>query len=129
MGYQDVDAARALAEWMYTERGVDTIFTAAGGSGRGVIEAATELSDDLDRQLWAIGVDTDNTFELQDREREHLLTSMVKKLDHGVEHIVEQFDDGHARGAVVRPVGSGRGGRRLHHLRRPPLPGHPRGAA
>ena len=44
---------------MYTEEDVDVIFTAAGGSGRGVIEAATDLSDELGRQLWAIGVDTD----------------------------------------------------------------------
>ena len=35
-----------IAEWMYTAEDVDVIFTAAGGSGQGVIEAATDLSEE-----------------------------------------------------------------------------------
>jgi basic membrane lipoprotein Med (substrate-binding protein (PBP1-ABC) superfamily)/DNA-binding SARP family transcriptional activator len=94
MGYQDVDQARFVAERMYTELGVDVIYTAAGGSGRGVIDAATELSDDLDRHLWAIGVDTDYMFELPAVHREHLLTSMLKRLDLGIEQVVADYANG-----------------------------------
>ena len=90
-GFADEARAREIAEWMYTEVGVDVIYTAAGGSGRGVIEAATDLSDDLGRHLWAIGVDTDSVFELQGAQREHLLTSMVKRLDLGVERVVADY--------------------------------------
>lgn len=87
-GYQDPERARAIANWMYTAQGVDVIFTAAGESGQGVVEAATELSDALGRQLWAIGVDTDFLFELPADQRAHLLTSMVKRLDVAIERVV-----------------------------------------
>ena len=93
-GYQHPTEARDLAEWMYVDQGVDVIYTAAGGSGQGVIEAATDLSDDVGRHLWAIGVDTDFVFELPARQREHLLTSMLKRLDVGVEHVVAAQLDG-----------------------------------
>ena len=46
----------------------------------GVIEAATELSRP-DRKLWAIGVDTDQYFDITDEQRTHLLTSMFKRFD------------------------------------------------
>ena len=79
---------------MYTEEDVDVIFTAAGGSGRGVIDAATELSDELGRHLWAIGVDTDSVFDLPEEQRDHLLTSMVKRFDVGIERIVADREAG-----------------------------------
>ena len=77
-----------------------------GGCGRhlhrggwlrpGAIEAATDLSDEIDRHLWAIGVDTDYLFELPESQRSHLLTSMVKRLDLGVE-----WDRGPIRGGTL----------------------------
>ena len=79
---------------MYTAEDVDVIFTAAGGSGQGVIEAATDLSDEAGRHLWAVGVDSDFVFELPAEQREHVLTSMLKRLDLGVERIVEEFQAG-----------------------------------
>ena len=84
-GYGDPARAAQIAEWMFTEENVDVVFSAAGESGRGVIEAATELSQELGRQLWAIGVDTDMLFELPDEQRDHLLTSMVKRIDVAVD--------------------------------------------
>ena len=38
--------------------------------GRASIEAATDLSDEVGRHLWAIGVDTDFLFELPESQRE-----------------------------------------------------------
>ena len=93
-GYADAARAREIAERMYSESDVDIIFTAAGGSGRGAIEAATDLSDDLGRHLWAIGVDTDYLFELPEAQRDHVLTSMFKRLDLGVERVVADHQSG-----------------------------------
>ena len=73
--------------------GVDVIFVAAGESGRGVIEAATELSRP-GRQLWVIGVDTDQYYDITDEQRAHLLTSMFKRFDLGVEAVVAAHDAG-----------------------------------
>ena len=86
--------AQAIAERMYTEANVDIIFTAAGLSGRGTIDAATELSEDVGRHLWAIGVDTDYLFELPELQRGHLLTSMLKRFDLGVEEAVARYEAG-----------------------------------
>ena len=93
-GYEDPERAGEIAEWMYTEEDVDVIFTAAGESGQGVIEAATDLSEGVGRHLWAVGVDTDFVFELPAEQREHVLTSMLKRLDVGVERVVEDYQAG-----------------------------------
>jgi basic membrane lipoprotein Med (substrate-binding protein (PBP1-ABC) superfamily)/DNA-binding SARP family transcriptional activator len=92
IGYQDPERAYRIATAMY-DNGVDVIFVAAGESGRGVIEAATELSRP-DRQLWAIGVDTDQYFDITAEQRRHLLTSMFKRFDRGVEVVVARHDAG-----------------------------------
>jgi basic membrane lipoprotein Med (substrate-binding protein (PBP1-ABC) superfamily)/DNA-binding SARP family transcriptional activator len=90
-GYEDAATAGEIAAWMYTAEDVDVIFTAAGGSGQGVIDAATDLSEEVGRHLWAVGVDSDFLFELPVEQREHLLTSMVKRMDVGVERIVDDY--------------------------------------
>jgi basic membrane protein A len=96
-------AARQAARDMY-ENGADVIFHAAGGSGIGVFEAATEMSDG-DRQLWAIGVDTDQ-FETValltgavDPEpwRGHILTSMLKRQDLAIYTVLEEYARGEFR--------------------------------
>ncbi len=92
MGYQDAEPARQIATAMYND-GVDVIFVAAGESGLGVIQAATELSGP-DRQLWAIGVDTDQFFDIDEQQRAHLLTSMFKRIDRGVKAVVAAHVDG-----------------------------------
>jgi basic membrane lipoprotein Med (substrate-binding protein (PBP1-ABC) superfamily)/DNA-binding SARP family transcriptional activator len=93
-GYLGSDEAHELASWMYAEENVDVIFTAAGGSGAGVIDAATTLSDELGRQLWAVGVDTDFVFELPANQREHVLTSMIKNIEVGIERVITDYKDG-----------------------------------
>lgn len=96
-GYANVERAAEIAEWMYREQGVDVIYTAAGRSGFGTIDVATWLSADVGRHLWAIGVDTDFVFDLPSEQRDHVLTSMVKRLDHGVETIVAAYEEGRLR--------------------------------
>src|SRR5262245_63215960 len=55
--YDNPLGARSAAEEQYRE-GADIIFHAAGKSGIGLLEAARDQSGP-DRQLWAIGADTD----------------------------------------------------------------------
>ena len=79
---------------MYRDDRVDVIFVAAGGSARGVIEAATDLSEELGRHLWVISADTEVVFELPAEQRRHLLTSMVKNLEVGIERVVADHEAG-----------------------------------
>lgn len=79
-----VDSAKGkeLATIMYNS-GVSIIYQAAGGSGIGVIEAATEL-DKL-----VIGVDSDQALALKDsapEQADHIITSAIKQISvYGVE--------------------------------------------
>ena len=75
------------------EQGADIIYVAAGESGMGVIEAATEHSTS-DRPLWAIGVDSDQYFDISTDQREHLLTSMYKRMEAGIRAVVDAHDAG-----------------------------------
>ncbi|NLM39567.1 MAG: BMP family ABC transporter substrate-binding protein [Firmicutes bacterium] len=82
-----------------SERGADIIYHAAGGTGLGVIEAASE------RGFYAIGVDSD---------QDHLapgtvLTSMVKAVDLAVYEVIKSVVDG-TYTAGVRSFGIADGG-------------------
>jgi basic membrane lipoprotein Med (substrate-binding protein (PBP1-ABC) superfamily)/DNA-binding SARP family transcriptional activator/Tol biopolymer transport system component len=92
LGYADPERAREIATALF-EDGVDVIFVAAGESYRGVVEAATELSGS-GRQLWVIGVDSDTQYDITDVQRNHLLTSMFKRVERGVEAVVSARGDG-----------------------------------
>ena len=89
-GFLDPDAGQRAATTMYGQ-GADVIFAAAGSSGLGVFEAASELST-AERQLWAIGVDSDQYDTVADLPgavhyqawQAHILTSMVKRFDTGI---------------------------------------------
>lgn len=86
-GFISPHLGEAAARRLYQD-GADVIFHAAGDSGTGVFVAADALSTD-DRQLWAIGVDVDQYFMGGINEaawREHILTSMLKRIDIGVYH-------------------------------------------
>lgn len=70
------DKAKEIALSWY-KSGVDIVYTAAGGSGRGTIEAAVEAGDGM----WAIGVDSDEYFVDTPEQQAHRLTSMLKRVD------------------------------------------------
>lgn len=99
-GFADADGAEEEARRMY-EAGADVVFHAAGDSGVGVFEAATALSTS-DRQLWAIGVDTDQyqtVSELSgavhpDAWQRHILTSVIKRADVAIYQFVADFARG-----------------------------------
>ena len=92
-GYINDAVAKQIASRMYLIDGADVIFVAAGPSGRGVMEAAAELSTP-DRKLWVIGVDNDQLYDVPADLRDHVLTSMVKRYDLAAELLASAAVDG-----------------------------------
>ena len=87
------DKAKEIALAWFAD-GTDVVYTAAGGSGRGTIEAAVEAGDGK----FAIGVDFDECFFDTDEQKEHRLTSMLKRVDTAVVLITEAVQNGTAEG-------------------------------
>ena len=74
----NVDGAKEIAAGWYAA-GADVIYTAAGGSGAGTIEAAIEAGK------WAIGVDSDQYLTAGSEDaKKVILTSMLKRVDTSV---------------------------------------------
>ncbi|HVA87197.1 MAG TPA: BMP family ABC transporter substrate-binding protein, partial [Candidatus Saccharimonadales bacterium] len=103
-GFEDPSHAATAAAALY-RTGADIIFAAAGDSGLGVFQAATDLSPSLGRQLWAVGVDSDQYQTVGDDPanvawrawQAHILTSVVKRTDTGVSAVLRAY----GRGAPV----------------------------
>lgn len=93
--FDDPTTAKTTADTYY-EQGVDIIFTAAGGSNEGVINAAKERTTNGDDK-WVVGVDVDMFDQgLYDKENNKsvILTSAVKRVDKAVEKALEEFFKG-----------------------------------
>jgi basic membrane lipoprotein Med (substrate-binding protein (PBP1-ABC) superfamily)/DNA-binding SARP family transcriptional activator len=99
-GFNTVDRAFDAAVTMY-QAGADVIYHAAGQSGLGLFEAAVAESHAQGRHLWAIGVDDDQYESVADFGalwefgpgdwRDHILTSMVKRVDVAVYSAIEDY--------------------------------------
>jgi basic membrane protein A len=92
-GFGDPVKGKEAALALY-DQGADVVYHAAGGSGLGLFQAADEASTD-DQHLWAIGVDADqfNTVG-DDALAEHILTSMLKRVDVAVGGTILDFLEG-----------------------------------
>jgi basic membrane protein A len=88
------DKAKEIANGWYKD-GADVIYTAAGGSGAGTIEAAVESN------AWAIGVDSDQYLTATPDQQKHILTSMLKRVDTSVFDTVKQFKDKTLKGGFA----------------------------
>ncbi|MFQ5523997.1 MAG: BMP family protein [Acidimicrobiia bacterium] len=89
-GFGDPVKGKESALAMYAQ-GADVVYHAAGGSGLGLFQAAAEASTD-DQFLWAIGVDADQYNTVGDPAlQEHILTSMLKRVDVAVGNTIEDF--------------------------------------
>ncbi len=103
-GFNDPVKGKEAALALYNQ-GADVVYHAAGGSGGGLFQAAAELSTDA-KFLWAIGVDSDQytvvsasaTPELAD----HILTSMLKRVDVAVDKAIVDFLNGEFTSGPVR---------------------------
>ncbi len=98
-GFASPDKGYEIANQMY-ENGVDIIFAVAGGSGNGVIEAATQTNK------YAIGVDSDQDYMAPG----NVLTSMMKRLDVAVFDLIGKYFDETLEGNVVYQYGLHNGG-------------------
>lgn len=89
-GFTDPVLGNEAAQALYGQ-GADVVYHAAGGSGLGLFQAADALSTD-DQHLWAIGVDADQFQSVGDPAlQEHILTSMLKRVDVAVFNTIEDF--------------------------------------
>jgi basic membrane protein A len=92
-GFNDPVRGKEAALALYGQ-GADVVYHAAGGSGLGLFQAADELSTD-DQHLWAIGVDADQYNTVGDEVlQEHILTSMLKRVDVAVDKAIVDFLEG-----------------------------------
>lgn len=94
-GFNDPARGGEIARSMY-ESGADIIYHAAGGSGGGLFQAATELGD-----VWAIGVDSDQYLTVPAPGNERILTSMLKRVDVAVFGAIEAFVNGDTSGGTT----------------------------
>jgi len=92
-GFDRADLVHDAATRMY-QRGADVVMHAAGEAGAGVFAAAQEQSDALGRQLWAIGADADQFYDVSPKQRSHVLTSTIKKFDVAVYELIRDYLDG-----------------------------------
>jgi basic membrane lipoprotein Med (substrate-binding protein (PBP1-ABC) superfamily)/DNA-binding SARP family transcriptional activator len=98
--YERQDLARGRATALY-EMGADVVFQAAGNAGFGVFDAAADVSEATGINVWAIGVDNDQWFQINDlRARDHLLTSMIKRADVASYQLAKQYLTGQFRAGV-----------------------------
>jgi basic membrane protein A len=90
----NVAGAKEIAAGWYAD-GVEVIYTAAGGSGAGTIEAAVEAGK------WAIGVDSDQYLTAgNDEQKKVILTSMLKRVDVAVFETIKAVKGGDTSGGI-----------------------------
>jgi basic membrane protein A len=90
----NVAGAKEIAAGWYAA-GADIIYTAAGGSGAGTIEAAIEAGK------WAIGVDSDQYLTSGDEKAQAvILTSMIKRVDVAVFETIKASVNGDKSGGI-----------------------------
>lgn len=83
IAYKNFYQARELARAQIAE-GADVLYHAASFAGFGVIEAAAANG------RLAIGVDVDQSYNVPQRQKPYVLTSMIKRVDQIVLHTVER---------------------------------------
>ncbi|MFF8725339.1 BMP family protein [Streptomyces sp. NPDC015171] len=88
-GFASPDKGKQAAQGML-DNGADVVYSAAGSSGNGAIEAVNGV-----KGAWAIGVDSDQ-YQIPGlaKYKNSILTSMVKNVDVGVYDFVKSVKDG-----------------------------------
>lgn len=85
------DKAKEIALGWFAD-GVEVIYSAAGGSGNGTIDAAVQADK------WAIGVDSDQYLTATPEQQKHILTSMLKRVDVAVFETIKAVQGGDIAG-------------------------------
>ncbi|MFF6993591.1 BMP family protein [Streptomyces sp. NPDC008313] len=88
-GFASPDKGKEAAQGML-DKGADVIYSAAGSSGNGAIEAVAGV-----KGAWAIGVDSDQyNIPGLAKYKNSILTSVVKNVDLGVYDLIKSVKDG-----------------------------------
>jgi basic membrane protein A len=93
-GFADPAKGKTAAEGMF-DGGADIVYHAAGGSGGGVFEAASEAGG------WAIGVDSDQYNTADPSVQDVILTSMLKNVNVAVYNFLSEVVDGDTPAGVT----------------------------
>lgn len=97
-GFNDPAKGKEIALSMYQD-GADIVYHAAGGSGTGLFQAASEFSAQGSK-VWGIGVDSDQYQTVPDFKN-FILTSMLKKVDVAVFNTIKTFVTGVYKGGYL----------------------------
>jgi basic membrane protein A and related proteins len=87
--FNDPTRGEALSTSLYDD-GADVIYHAAGESGLGLFAAAVDAGPDA----LAIGVDSDQYLTASPEEQEHILTSMIKRVDTATHDTIQAVQEG-----------------------------------
>ena len=112
-GFNDPAKAKGIAKGMI-DKGIDVIYSAAGGSGAGNFAAAADAAK-AGKKVWTIGVDSDQYLTASSEEKDNMLTSMVKRIDVAVYDVIATAVAGSSINDLLDP--SGIYGRRYGVLR------------
>jgi basic membrane protein A and related proteins len=99
--FDKAELGQTIASKMYSS-GDDVVFHAAGATGNGLFKEATDLKKkDPSREIWAVGVDQDQSFMGPDV----VLTSAMKRVDLAVKDISTKSKDGNFPGGKTTIYG------------------------
>jgi basic membrane protein A len=90
-GFNAPDKAKVAAQGMY-DNGADVIYHAAGKSGPGLFDAAVDTRK-AGKEVWAIGVDSDQYQTATPDQQKVILTSMMKRVDVAVYDYIKSYVD------------------------------------
>jgi basic membrane protein A and related proteins len=107
--FTDAAKGQAIASRMYTT-GDDVVFAAAGATGNGLFkEARDRKSKNPDQNIWAIGVDSDQSAEgvvtAGGKQQNIVITSAMKRVDNSVVDLSTKAKDGNFPGGKTTIYG------------------------
>ncbi len=105
--FNKADIGKATAQAMY-KSGIDIIYHAAGGTGKGVFTEAVNITkNDPSKEIWVIGVDSDQAAlgEVPGTDKNITLTSMIKRVDLAVVEVSNLAKEGKFPGGEVVEFG------------------------
>jgi basic membrane protein A and related proteins len=97
-GFNDPAKGKAIAKAMY-DSGIDVVYAAAGGSGKGLFEAVTETGK-KPGDVYAIGVDSDQYQTASPQQQPFILTSALKRVDVATYEAIADMVNGKFVGAL-----------------------------
>jgi basic membrane protein A and related proteins len=103
--FDKAELGQTIASKMYSQN-ADVVFHAAGGTGNGLFKEARDLKEkDPSREIWAIGVDSDQSAEGKVGDHNIVLTSSLKRVDNAVLDLSNKAKEGNFPGGEMISYG------------------------